>query len=302
MNEVPKFFSRIWIVALLLQIMPLAGRAQFTFITNNGTITITGYTGSGGAVTIPATTNGLPVTTIGMNAFHLNDSVTSLTLPNSITTIEYGAFRVCYMLTNINIPGSVTSIGQYAVDGCSLLSTVTFGDGLSAIGTNMFSEAPSLTSVVIPDSVVSIGDSAFQTTHLTNVVLSGNLTNIGAYGFAYGFLTNVYFRGNAPGAATNSFLDDSGATAYYLPHTTGWSNTFAGLPTAVWPLPPAGITTYSNQPVVIVPYLAQSFGTNLVIQMTTNVATGPWVTVTNGVPILGVQLTNAPSPAFFRVQ
>ena len=33
--------------------------------TNNGTITITGYTGPGGAVTIPGTINGLPVTSIG---------------------------------------------------------------------------------------------------------------------------------------------------------------------------------------------------------------------------------------------
>ena len=27
------------------------------------------------------------------------------------------------------------------------------------------------------------------------------------------------------------------ATVYYLPGTTGWSNTFAGLPTALWVLP-----------------------------------------------------------------
>ena len=37
----------------------------YTYTTNNGTITITGYTGPGGAVTIPGTINGLPVTSIG---------------------------------------------------------------------------------------------------------------------------------------------------------------------------------------------------------------------------------------------
>ena len=45
--------------------LPAAVQAQFTYTTNNGTITITGYTGSGGAVTIPGTINGLPVTSIG---------------------------------------------------------------------------------------------------------------------------------------------------------------------------------------------------------------------------------------------
>ena len=43
--------------------------AQFTFTTNNGAIMITGYTGSGGAVFIPSTTNGYPVTSIGDAAF-----------------------------------------------------------------------------------------------------------------------------------------------------------------------------------------------------------------------------------------
>ena len=37
----------------------------FTWTTNNGTITITGYTGPGGAVIIPSTITGRLVTTIG---------------------------------------------------------------------------------------------------------------------------------------------------------------------------------------------------------------------------------------------
>ena len=45
---------------LLLLALPAAVQAQYTDTTNNGTITITGYTGSGGAVTIPDTINGLP--------------------------------------------------------------------------------------------------------------------------------------------------------------------------------------------------------------------------------------------------
>ena len=54
---------------LLLLTLPAVVQAQFTFTTNNGTITITRYNGFGGAVTIPDTTNGLPVTGIGVEAF-----------------------------------------------------------------------------------------------------------------------------------------------------------------------------------------------------------------------------------------
>ncbi len=43
-------------------VIPVQVQAQFTFTTNAGAITITGYTGPGGVVVIPSTTNSLPVT------------------------------------------------------------------------------------------------------------------------------------------------------------------------------------------------------------------------------------------------
>jgi hypothetical protein len=51
---------------LLLLSLPAAVQAQdYTYMTNNSAITITKYTGSGGAVAIPDTINSLPVTSIG---------------------------------------------------------------------------------------------------------------------------------------------------------------------------------------------------------------------------------------------
>ena len=60
-----------WILALaLLGALGGAVQAQFTFATNQGTLTLTGYTGSGGVVIIPETVNGLPVVAIGDWAFY----------------------------------------------------------------------------------------------------------------------------------------------------------------------------------------------------------------------------------------
>ena len=57
-------------VTLALLALPALVQAQFTFTTNNGAITITGYnTAAGLNVVIPAMTNGYPVTSIGVNAF-----------------------------------------------------------------------------------------------------------------------------------------------------------------------------------------------------------------------------------------
>jgi len=53
---------------MFLLAVSTVGRAQFTFTTNNGAITLTGYSGTGGNVVIPETTNGYPVT-LGIGRF-----------------------------------------------------------------------------------------------------------------------------------------------------------------------------------------------------------------------------------------
>ena len=109
---------------LLLLARPAAVEAQFLYTTNNGTITITRYTGPGGAVTIPSTLNGLPVTSIGDSAFAGCSGLTSVTMGPSVTSIEFLAFQLCTSLTSITIGTSVTSIGQGAFSGCYLLSWI----------------------------------------------------------------------------------------------------------------------------------------------------------------------------------
>jgi hypothetical protein len=112
-------------------------------------------------------------------------------------------------------------------------------------------------------------------------------------------LTNVYFQGNSPTPTndTSVFQGDYHAIAYYMPGATGWGKTFDGIPTALTP-PALGISTYGSQPAVFFP---TATGTNFVLQMTTNLSTGPWVTVSNGLAVSGIIITNPPGTAFFRL-
>jgi len=56
------FSYRVWVLSLLpLLTPPGLAQAQFNYATNNGTITITGYTGAGGAETVPDTIRVLSV-------------------------------------------------------------------------------------------------------------------------------------------------------------------------------------------------------------------------------------------------
>jgi len=103
-----------WLLLVLLLMLPVVVQAQFTFVTNNGALTITGYTGPGGDVVIPSTTNSLSVANIGNYAFQNNTSLTSVTIPNGVTNIGVQAFSYCYSLTAVMIPSSVTSIGSSA--------------------------------------------------------------------------------------------------------------------------------------------------------------------------------------------
>jgi hypothetical protein len=151
-----------WLLAL-----PAAVQAQFTFITNNGAITITGYTGPIGAVTIPGSINSLTVDNIGTNAFDNNQNLISVTIPDSVTNIGDNAFYNCNRLTNAIIGNGVIVIGEYAFS-CFNLSSVTIGNHVVIIGNGAFNGCNLLTNALIPDGVTSIGNNAFDDTGMAS--------------------------------------------------------------------------------------------------------------------------------------
>lgn len=120
-----------WLL-LLAAALPLEVQAQFNYTTNNGTITITQYTGAGGDVVIPDTITGLKVTTVGSQAFFQANSMTSLTFGTNVTTISLNAVFQCPALATVVIPQSVTNIGDGPFVDCKGLTTI------SLTGTNLF--------------------------------------------------------------------------------------------------------------------------------------------------------------------
>ena len=82
---------------------------SYTSTSSGIAITIDLYTGAGGAVTIPATIDGLPVTSIGNYAFD-GTSLTSVTIGNSVTSIGNYAFYECRRLTSIYFLGNAPAV------------------------------------------------------------------------------------------------------------------------------------------------------------------------------------------------
>ena len=98
---------------------------DFEYYYEGDSITIDGYNGFGGEITIPSTINGKSVTSIGGSAFEGCTGLTSITIPNSVTSIGRYAFYGCTGLTSITIPDSVEYIGESAFRYCTRLTSVT---------------------------------------------------------------------------------------------------------------------------------------------------------------------------------
>jgi hypothetical protein len=170
----------------MLLALPVNSMGQFSYVTNNGTITISGYFGSGGAVVIPDSINGYSVTSIGDYAFFSWWGPTSVTIPDSVTNIGAAAFAYCETLTSVTIPDGVISIGVGAFRNCSGLASVTIPNSVSSIDGDVFWNCSGLTSVAIPNSVSNIVSGTFYgCSSLTNVTIPNSVTNIDSMAFWY---------------------------------------------------------------------------------------------------------------------
>jgi VCBS repeat-containing protein len=245
--------------------LQLLQSGDFTYTSSGTAITITGYTGTGGAVVIPDTIIGLPIIAFGNNAFANKITMTSVILPSSVTTIGTfafigcsgltsiniptsvtrimdGSFAYCSGLTSIIIPDSVTSLVNAAFIDCTGLTSVTIGSGVNTIGNNVFQSCTGLTSIIIPDTVTSIEDNAFAYCYgLKSITIGSGVTTIGNYAiYDCGQLRFINFLGAPPTLGAQAIGNpNAGAKVYYLASASGWSSTYAGRNTVAVSTPTA---------------------------------------------------------------
>lgn len=145
---------------------------------------IINYIGNKSAVTIPESVWGIPVTKVLDNAFK-NDSITSISIPNSVTTIGENAFYGCAKLSEVTIPSNVKKINKGVFAGCIELENINIPKGVTDIGPSAFYGCENLTNIVIPNSVTTIGADAFYgCSKLSEIAIPESVENIGNRAFS----------------------------------------------------------------------------------------------------------------------
>ena len=114
-----------------------------------------------GAVTIPSSVNGYPVTKISSIAKlrrekgdNTADNLSSIVVPDSVREIESSAFDAC-SAGSIDLGNNITRIGSYAFGRCKF-ETIQIPDSVESIGTEAFWDCKNLKELVIPKNVSSI--------------------------------------------------------------------------------------------------------------------------------------------------
>jgi hypothetical protein len=270
---------------------PAAAKADFTFgdfkyevtFTTGFVAVISGYTGPGGDVTIPASINPWPVTGIAESAFAGCNNITKVSVPAGISYIEAFAFQGCSSLTNITIPDTVVSIAAYSFVGCPSLSTIavdehnptfssagcvlfnkdrtvliqsadgTGGDylipnGITSIAQEAFVKCVGLSNVAFPESLRRIDDFAFMgCINLTAANIPSGVTNVGAWAFAYcDSLTNLTIPNSVTTLGSSMVSGCTNLTSVVIPNgITSLAGVFnsSGLINVTIP---AGVTNLSS--------------------------------------------------------
>ena len=131
------------------------------------------------SVTIPQT-----VGTVGKSAFAECSNLEEVTLARGVMSIEDNAFENCTSLATIVIPQNMKTIGNSAFAGCMGLVSVSFKEGIETIGNNAFENCASITSILFPESLTAIGEKAFSgCSGLTSLSCSANIETYGEGAF-----------------------------------------------------------------------------------------------------------------------
>ena len=165
-------------------------------------------------VVVPETYNGLPVDTIGYNAFEGATKIKTLTLGENVTSVGDFAFKGCTALRTINL-NKVNSIGNGAFRGCKSLQFVTVSEENEHyfVEHNVLYNKNKTTLVLYPTSNYEFDN--------FSIPKSVDTIRGGAFEGEDLQLEIVLIGANVKEVSYNAFIDCKNLKIYYIPDADG---------------------------------------------------------------------------------
>lgn len=221
---------------------------------SNGTLTITGYSGTETKVTVPATIGGKSVSGIGYGAFLNNRKLEEMTVSEGIQSINGDAFtgstlKKIYLPASLNTFRSsrlmrklegiyVDSASQYYKDVDGVLynknmttlikypaqktaTTFTVPGGVTTVDDDSMDSNTSIQKVVLPDSVKEVRMNAFGgCSKLSEVTLPEQCESAGQFAFSGTALTSFYIPAALDTLGAGAFMDTKISSMTVSPQNT----------------------------------------------------------------------------------
>ena len=198
-----KPFTEDWTIYVA---RPPVRKGDYTVQETQGGWILTGYSGRGANVTIPAD---LGVTTLSRGLFRDNQIITSVVVPEGVTTIG-GAFLRAINLQSVSLP-STLRILDGSFNRCGKLASINIPFGVITVTDNTFYECGGLTAITIPASVTSIGECFTGCFWLTSITVEAVIPP---------FLRSLYGSWASPGKLTAIYVPMASVEAYK--NADGW--------------------------------------------------------------------------------
>ena len=222
--------SLLLVLCLVLTLLPAAAQAadtvrvgDLTFLVDNGAAKLWQCRSTAaGAVNVPASVNGCPVTAVAHQAF-ASAKVTSVTLPDSVRTVESAAFYGCESLTSVKLPSGLTAINRNLFYECTALKSITIPSGVTSIDQSAFQRCKALTSLTIPGSVKTIGQYAFDNcSGVTALTLQEGVQQIGMHAFYGCDLRTLTIPSSVTKVDVSAFVQNNN-----LPYVKDYSSSYS---------------------------------------------------------------------------
>lgn len=155
------------------------------------------------------------VTMIGIEAFDDCSALESVTLPSHLTAIGLGAFYNCPALKSITIPDSVTYLGNYCFDGCGF-EEIVIPNGVKVLN-DAFYRCANLTKVTLPEGILSLDGTFSYCSSLAEITIPNSVVSIGYGTFRGTAINEIICPAKVSYIAESAFAYCPNLTAVVIP-------------------------------------------------------------------------------------